>query len=92
MHSNGRGGAAVEWVASRQLGLITVPQLHVTGVGRGGVRRRRENRTLHPMHRGVYLVGHPVPLPGALELGAVLACGARTLVSHRAAAPIGTRS
>jgi very-short-patch-repair endonuclease len=38
------------------------------------------------MYRGVYLVGNPVPLPGAVELGAVLACGERTLVSHRSAA------
>jgi very-short-patch-repair endonuclease len=88
VHSNGPGGAAVEWVASRQLALITVPQLHVAGVGRDGVRRRRENRTLHRMFRGVYLVGHPVPLPGALELGAVLACGESTLVSHRSAAAL----
>jgi len=29
VHSSGRGGAAVEWIASRQLALITVPQLHV---------------------------------------------------------------
>lgn len=86
VHSWGQGEAAVAWVASRQLALITVPQLHVAGVGRGGVRRRRENRSLHPMYRGVYLVGHPIPPPGALELGAVLACGKRTLVSHRSAA------
>ena|SRR5690348_1455097 len=58
VHRHGEGGAAVEWVASRQSALITVEQLHVAGVGRGGVRRRRENRTLHPMHRGVYVV-HP---------------------------------
>jgi very-short-patch-repair endonuclease len=38
------------------------------------------------MYRGVYLVGHPVPLPGALELGAVLACGVRAFVSGRSAA------
>ncbi|HSC02687.1 MAG TPA: hypothetical protein VLC49_05190 [Solirubrobacteraceae bacterium] len=86
VHRNGTGGAAVEWVASRQLALITVAQLHVTGVGRGGVRRRRENRTLHPMYRGVYLIGNPIRPPGALELGAVLACGERTFVSHRSAA------
>jgi very-short-patch-repair endonuclease len=85
VHRNGTGGAAVEWVASRQLALITVAQLHVTGVGRGGVRRRRENRSLHPMYRGVYLVGNPIPPPGAVELGAVLACGERTFVSHRSA-------
>jgi very-short-patch-repair endonuclease len=88
VHSWGQGDAAVAWVASRQLALITVPQLHVAGVGRGGVRRRRENGSLHPMYRGVYLVGHPVPPPGALELGAVLACGKRTLVSHRSAAAL----
>jgi len=78
----------VEWVAARQLALITVAQLHVAGVGRGGVRRRRENRSLHPMYRGVYLVGNPIPLPGAVELGAVLACGQRTMVSHRSAASL----
>jgi very-short-patch-repair endonuclease len=88
VHSHGEGEAAVAWVASRQLALITVPQLHVAGVGRGGVRRRRENRSLHPMYRGVYLVGHPIPPPGALEFGAVLACGERTLVSHRSAAAL----
>src|SRR5689334_16516154 len=85
VHRNGTGGAAVEWVAARQLALITVAQLHATGVGRGGVRRRRENRSLHPMYRGVYLVGNPIPPPGAVELGAVLACGERTFVSHRSA-------
>jgi very-short-patch-repair endonuclease len=86
VHSWGAGEAAVAWVASRQLALITVPQLHIAGVARGGVRRRRENGSLHPMYRGVYLVGHPIPPPGALELGAVLTCGQRTLVSHRSAA------
>ena len=88
VHSWGQGEAAVAWVASRQLALITVPQLHVAGVGRGGVRRRRENGSLHVMYRGVYLVGHPIPPPGALELGAVLACGERTLVCHRSAAAL----
>lgn len=88
VHSWGQGEAAVAWVASRQLALITAPQLHVAGVGRGGVRRRRENGSLHVMYRGVYLVGHPIPPPGALELGAVLACGERTLVSHRSAAAL----
>jgi len=85
VHAGGEDEAPVSWVADQQLGLITVPQLHVAGVGRGGVRRRRENGTLHRMYRGVYLVGHPIPVPGALEFGAVLACGRRTLVSHRSA-------
>jgi very-short-patch-repair endonuclease len=78
--------AAVAWVADRQLGLITKPQLHVAGVRRGSVEWRLATGSLHRRHRGVYLVGHPIPVPGAVELAAVLACGERTLVSHRSAA------
>jgi very-short-patch-repair endonuclease len=47
-----------------------------------------ERATLHRMYRGVYLIGHPIPLPGARELGAVLACGDRAIVSHRSAAAL----
>ena len=77
---------AVAWVANRQLGLITTPQLHVAGVRRGSLERRLTTHTLHRRHRGVYLVGHAIPVPGANELAAVLACGEKTFVSHRAAA------
>ena len=80
--------AAVAWVADRQLGLITTPQLHVAGVRRGSVEWRLTTGTLHRRHRGVYLVGHGVPVPGAVELAAVLACGRRAFVSHRSAAAL----
>ena len=86
VHQSGGGEAAVLWVADQQLALITTLQLHIAGVGRGAVRRRLENGTLHRRYRGVYLVGHPIPLPGAHELGAVLACGERAFISHRSAA------
>ena len=76
----------MQWVADQQLALITTHQLHVAGVGRGEVRRRVERKRLHRRYRGVYLVGHPIPLPRARELGAVLACGHRAFVSHRSAA------
>ena len=76
----------MQWVADQQLALITTHQLHVAAVGRGEVRRRVERGTLHRRYRGVYLVGHPIPLPGARELGAVLACGHRAFISHRSAA------
>jgi very-short-patch-repair endonuclease len=76
----------VAWVADRQLGLITTLQLHAAGARRGSVEWRLATGTLHRRHRGVYLVGHGIPVPGAVELGAVLACGERTLVSHRSAA------
>jgi very-short-patch-repair endonuclease len=76
----------VAWIASRQLGLITAAQLHRAGVGRGSIEWRLTNGLLHRVFRGVYLVGHSVPPPGAFELAAVLACGADTFVSHRSAA------
>ena len=80
--------AAVAWVADRQLGLITTPQLHVAGVRRGSVEWRLATGTLHRRHRGVYLVGHGIPVPGAIELAAVLAVGEQAFASHRSAAAI----
>jgi very-short-patch-repair endonuclease len=85
VHAGGTRDAAVAWVAARQLGLITVPQLQIAGVGRGRITRRVAAGTLHRRFRGVYLVGHPTPLPGAAELAAVLAVGPGTFVSHRSA-------
>jgi len=78
--------AAVAWVAERQLAVITTAQLHTAGVTRGSIEWRVAGGDLHPRHRGVYLVGHPIPVPGAIELAAVLACGERAFVSHRSAA------
>ncbi len=78
----------VAWIASRQLGLITAAQLHRAGVGRGSIQWRVANGPLHRVFRGVYLVGHTVAAPGALELAAVLACGANAFVSHRSAAAL----
>ena len=43
---------------------------------------------LHPVHRGVYALGHPRLAPLARELAAVLACGPGTLLSHRTAAAL----
>ena len=78
----------VAWIAARQLGLITAEQLIAAGVGRGSIRWRLANGTLHRVFRGVYLVGHAVPAQGAFEFAAVLACGAGAVVSHRSAAAL----
>jgi predicted transcriptional regulator of viral defense system len=56
------------------------------GLSRHAVDRRLKAARLHPLYRGVYLVGHSVPAPAAQELGAVLACGPGSVVSHRPAA------
>lgn len=88
VQANGSGGRAAVWVASRQLGLITTAQLEMAGIGRGRIARRMKHGTLHRIHRGVYLLGHRVLLPSALELAGVLACGAGSLASHRSAASL----
>jgi len=88
VQAGARPDAAVAWVADRQLGLITTPQLHVAGAPRGSVEWRLATGTLHRRHRGVYLVGHGIPVPGAVELAAVLACGERAYVSHGSAASL----
>jgi very-short-patch-repair endonuclease len=88
VHAEGGGDRAVVWVADQQLGLITPRQLATAGVGRGAITARRARGVLHQMFRGVYLVGHATPLPGALEFAAVLACGRPAFISHRSAAAL----
>jgi very-short-patch-repair endonuclease len=91
MHRAEAAGRAVEadrlasWVASRQLSLITTPQLTICGIGRRGQATRRRRGQLHRVHYGVHLFGQPTFLPGTRELAAVLACGDLAFVSHRSA-------
>src|SRR5690348_15058077 len=86
VHAGAGPDAVVARVAGHQLGLVTTPQLNVAGIGRGVVQRRLASGLLHRRYRGVYLVGHPVLVPDAAELAAVLALGRYAFVSHRSAA------
>jgi very-short-patch-repair endonuclease len=72
-------------VAGRQLALITSTQLGASGISKDMIITRRRRGALHRVHRDVYLFGTEMMLPGAIELAAVLACGTRTVVSHRSA-------
>ncbi|MGI8580060.1 MAG: type IV toxin-antitoxin system AbiEi family antitoxin domain-containing protein [Solirubrobacteraceae bacterium] len=72
-------------VAARQRGLVTHAQLLDAGVPRRTITRRLAGGQLHRLHQGVYLVGHAVPPPLALELAALLACGPTAALSHRTA-------
>ena len=72
-------------IAGRQLGLITWKQLVAVGLSRGEISRRVARGLLHPVHRGVYAVGH-LHLPPFADLrAATLACGDRSLVCRRSA-------
>jgi very-short-patch-repair endonuclease len=63
-------------------------QLTNAGVSRQQVKRRLESARLHELHRGVYLVGHSVPPPFAVEQAALLAGGEWAVLSHKSAASI----
>jgi hypothetical protein len=77
---------AISELAAGQHGLVTRAQLASVGLGDHAIDTRLLNGRLHPVHRGVYLVGHTNALPHAPEMAAVLACGPGAVVSHRSAA------
>jgi hypothetical protein len=79
---------AMAELATRQHGLITRTQLLALGLRPGAVARRVRARRLHPVHRGVYAVGHRALTQEARWLAAVLACGSGAALSHGAAAAL----
>jgi very-short-patch-repair endonuclease len=79
---------AIAAIAARQHGVVTRGQLLAAGISRQAIQHRLSQRRLHPLHRGVYLVGHPVSPPLASEMAAVLACGEGSVISHETAAAI----
>ncbi len=75
-------------IAARQHGVVARWQLLAAGVTRHQIGLRLRNGRLHEIHRGVYLVGHRIPPPLAVEQAALLACGERAVLSHRSAASL----
>ena len=72
-------------LAALQCGVVARRQLLVMGIGTGAISTRIRRHQLHPLHRGVYAVGHLALLPLARETAAVLAGGPGSFVSHRSA-------
>ncbi len=82
---------SARWVArlaARQRGVITRAQLRSGGLSAAAISRWLAAGRLHPLHRGVYLVGHGVPPPLASELAALVACGPTAALSYRTAAAL----
>jgi very-short-patch-repair endonuclease len=73
-------------LAARQRGVVSRAQLVAVGIRTDAIKLRVRAGRLHPLHRGIYLVGHSTPAHGARELAAVLACGPAAVVSHLSAA------
>lgn len=73
-------------LAQRQQGVVTHDQLLVAGLSAQVIKQLIRCGFLHPIHRGVYIVGHLALAPMANEMAALLACGERAVISHRSAA------
>jgi hypothetical protein len=72
-------------VASEQWGVVSLQQLLDCGLSADTADRWREAGRLHPIHRGVYALGHSsVPIEGRL-VAALLHAGPGALLSHQAA-------
>jgi very-short-patch-repair endonuclease len=80
--------AVIAGLAARQHGVVSVDQLRAAGLDKHRVAHRVRTRRLHPVHRGVYAVGHVgLELEGRW-MAAVLACGHGAVLSHRSAAAL----
>ena len=80
-------------LAARQHAVVSRRQLLAIGFSKDEVWHRVKVGRLHPIHAGVYAVGHPLLFPHSRYMAAVLACGAGAVTSHRASAGLlGLRS
>ena len=72
-------------VATRQHGVVARWQLAAAGVGRRAIGNRIASGRLHPVHVGVFAVGHPNLSVEGIWMAAVLAAGEEGVLSHRSA-------
>jgi predicted transcriptional regulator of viral defense system len=79
---------AIAALAGRQHGVVARPQLLDLGLGRRAIAHRIELGRLHPIHRGVYAVGHRVLSREGAYMAAVLIAPASAVLSHRSAAAL----
>lgn len=78
-------GATVA-LATTQRGVVTAAELRAIGVDKDMRDQWMRRKRLHRRFRGVYLLGHPLPPPLALELAALKAAGRDALLARYTAA------
>jgi very-short-patch-repair endonuclease len=83
-----RPDALVADLATRQHGVVARGQLEALGLGRGAIEHRLARGLLHPIHRGVYAVGHRRLTSEGAWMAGVLAAGPGAVLSHRSAAAL----
>ena len=81
-------GWEIAGLADRQHGVVGRDQLIDLGVPERTIEEWVDGGRLHPVHRGVFAVGHPRIAEHGRRWAAVLAYGPRTLLSHRSAATL----
>src|SRR5438128_483128 len=81
-------GPSLATLAALQHGVVSTAQLRQLGLDRAAVSRRVGAGSLHPLHRGVYAVGHASVSKHGRYLAAVLSCGPMAALSHRSAADL----
>jgi very-short-patch-repair endonuclease len=72
-------------MAGRQHGVVARWQLLAAGVGSRAIEVRLDRGSIHPLHLGVYAVGHRALDVKGRWMGAVLAAGRGAVLSHQAA-------
>src|SRR4051794_15040044 len=80
-----RRDTRVARLAARQWGVVSIHELRTCGLSDDAVLARVRAGWLHPLHRGVYAVGHDNPPLEGRFLAAVKACGPDACLSHYAA-------
>ena len=80
-----RPDVRVAWLAACNHSVLSVGELRACGLSDDAIGVRVDNGRLHPMHRGVYAVGHAAPPLEGCFLGAVKACGEDSLLAGLAA-------
>jgi predicted transcriptional regulator of viral defense system len=73
-------------LAKEQHGVVSVRQLAWLGYSKDDVGHGVSAGQLHPIHHGVYAVGHAALPRQGLCIAAALGCGKGALISHRSAA------
>jgi very-short-patch-repair endonuclease len=73
-------------LAARQWGVVDLADLQACGLTQQAVAKRVAAGRLHPLYRGVYVVGHPTVSLRGRCLAAIKACGDGAVISHFAAA------
>src|SRR5207247_6740475 len=75
-------------IAAETWGVLSLDELRGCGLSRDAVSVRVRRGWLHPLHRGVYAVGHANPPLEGRFLAAVKACGPHAVLSHYSAAAL----